>query len=104
MATNEIRIGMQFADETKKTYVIPDLPDGSLNAERIRTRVNELNNVIGGQSSADTLATQFGQAMTQTFISAEEQGTDPADEIYPLTKIYSATTVSKIEEVIYNGQ
>ena len=29
MATNEIRIGMQFADETKKTYVIPDLPDGS---------------------------------------------------------------------------
>lgn len=99
--SNELRIGMRFADRETRTYAIPNLPNASMNPTQARTRIQELNKVIGGASSSDTLAQTFGQAMTQTFISAD--GSDPDDDTYPVTQIYSCTFVSKSEEVVYSG-
>ena len=91
---NEIKVTFVYADATRKTYEIPDVDDADLDADTVREKVQQLNLVMGGGSSTDTAATEYGQHMPATFVSSSGASA---------TKISAVNLVSTEEEVIYSG-
>ena len=106
---NEIRLGFTFQYENntdqqyKKTFTIPGVPSTGMRADRVKTRVNNYNKVMAGQSISDTAQTAYANAMKETFVYAPENWDLETDDPYHLIKIHSATLVAKVEDVIYSG-
>lgn len=106
--TRELRLGCTFEIDDEpdmgyqtKTITIPNA--GSIMPETTRTRVNNLNIVLGGGSISDTAQTAYANAMHEAFVVTTEEQIADAYDPYKLKKIHSATIVVKTEEVVYNG-
>lgn len=99
----ELKLGLQFTIDgdqypSEDTTVTIPLSE-SVYIGDVATRVKEINKVLGGGSSTDTIAQSLGGAMHEAFVMYD----DTDDDIAYLSEISSVRTVLKQEEVVYSG-
>ena len=98
-----MKLEMEFTAEgdtypSRSTTVTIPLTENTY-AGPIPTRIKEMNKVLGGASSSDTVAQSLAGAMHNTFVMYD----DSFGEVCYLSEISAARTVVKQEEVVYSG-
>lgn len=83
-----------YANLTTRTYRISGLEQSEVDIEDMRTKVQELNKVFGGETSTLAGANSYGADMPDTFVASDGS---------KLTQITKLQLQNVEEEVIYSG-